>query len=70
MDELCTGATAKNMDDEDDDLEAIKFAPHPSNYILAYNGIFDNKTKQFHPVGSKKYLELTDTYTFLNNPTF
>lgn len=70
MDELCTGATAKNMDDEDDDLEAIKFTPHPSNYILAYNGIFDNKTKQFYPVGSKKYLELTDTYTFLNNPTF
>ena len=70
MDELCTGATAKNKDDEDDDLEAIKFTPHPSNYILAYNGIFDNKTKQFHAIGSKEYIELTDKYTFLNNPTF
>lgn len=69
MDELCTGAAAKD-DGNDEDLEAIKFTPHPSNYILAYNGIFDNKTKQFYPVGSKKYIELTDKYTFLNNPTF
>lgn len=68
MDELCTGATGK--DEGEDDLEAIKFAPHPSNYILAYNGIFDNKTKQFYVVGSKKYLKLTEKYTFLNNPTF
>ena len=69
MDELCTGATAKNKD-RDGDLEAKKFTPHPSNYILAYNGIFDNKTKQFYVVGSKKYIELTEKYTFLNNPTF
>lgn len=69
MDELCTGAAAKD-EGEDDDLEAEKFTPHPSNYILAYNGIFDNKTKQFYLLGSKKYLEVTDTYTFLNNPTF
>lgn len=53
MDELCTGAAAKD-EGEDDDLEAEKFTPHPSNYILAYNGIFDNKTKQFYLLGSKK----------------
>lgn len=69
IDELCTGAAAKD-DGEEGELDAKKFAPHPSNYILAYNGIFDNKTKQFYAVGSKKYIELTEKYTFLNNPTF
>lgn len=69
MDELCTGAAAKD-DGEKDELHAIKFTSHPSNYILAYNGIFDNKTKQFYVVGSKKYINLTEKYTFLNNPTF
>lgn len=47
-----------------------EFKFHPNNYILAYNGIFDNKTKKFHVIGSKEYIELTDKYTFLNNPTF
>lgn len=69
MVELCTAATAQEKD-KSNDLGAKKFAPHPGNYILAYNGIFDNKTKQFHSVGLKKYIELTDKYTFLNNPTF
>lgn len=69
IDELCTGAAAKD-DGEEDELGAKKFTPHPGNYILACNGIFDNKTKQFHVVGSKKYIELTEKYTFLNNPTF
>ena len=73
MVELCTAASIKENSknkNKNNKFDAKKFAPHPSNYILAYNGIFDNKTKQFHVVGSKKYLELTEKYTFLNNPTF
>lgn len=69
MDELCTAATTKEKL-KINDIDAKRFTPHPNNYILAYNGIFDNKTKKFYPTHSKKYLELTNKYTFLNNPTF
>ncbi len=47
-----------------------QYNPAPSYYVLASNGIFNRKTKEFYPENSTEYTELTRKYHFIANASF
>lgn len=46
------------------------YNPAPSYYVLASNGIFNRKTKEFYPENSAEYNKLTHEYHFIVNASF
>lgn len=50
--------------------EFPKYNPAPSYYVLAFNGIFNRKTKEFYSNNSDEYNKLTHEYHFINNASF
>ena len=47
-----------------------QYNPAPSYYVLASNGIFNRKTKEFYPENSTEYNKLTREYHFIANASF
>lgn len=47
-----------------------QYNPAPSYYVLASNGIFNRKTKEFYPENSTEYTKLTRKYHFIANASF
>lgn len=47
-----------------------QYNPAPSYYVLASNGIFNRKAKEFYPENSTEYTELTRKYHFIANASF
>lgn len=50
--------------------EFPQYNPAPSYYVLASNGIFNRKTKEFYPENSTEYNKLTHEYHFIANASF
>lgn len=47
-----------------------EYKPAPSYYVLAFNGIFNRKAKEFYPEESDEYTELIRKYHFIDNASF